>query len=49
MIKIYYSHFKNLNQFNYNCLKKEFDDEFEKEKKNKIILKLNLIIINMKL
>ncbi len=33
MIKIYYSHFKNLNQFNYNCLKKEFDDEFEKEKK----------------
>ncbi len=32
MIKIYYSHFKNLNQFNYNCLKKEFDDELKKEK-----------------
>ena len=39
MIKIYYSHFKNLNQFNYNCLKKEFDDEFEKEK----IINLNNI------
>ena len=32
MIQKYYSHFKNLNQFNYNCLKKEFDDELKKEK-----------------